>query len=564
MISELGATLAELGERVSLVVVDEAHHAAAPSYAPIFGDRPMRGLFLTATPNRADSLPIGIDEIAFNITYRELFARGVIVEPIFDEPITIDDLDWSKASALVDLADYLLERTETDIRKIMVAVSRTDQAEILYDAVLHALERRRTHVLSADDLVFVHGTATSTGASATDLLDEFGAHPRGILIATSQLIGEGFDDPAIDGVVVTYPSTSIGHLMQVAGRAIRSAPGKSQAHVIQVHASRLAYHFEQRWLYQDISDALRPHVVDLVYRDAGDLQRLVEGLLHEHHVDGAVRARIVSSLTSVSIGERYSLLLTGLPYFNDVADFVRDARWGAVLVGPNERGQFLDVFNTFADRVDEVNDHSAFLAKYHRLDGTRGSEWKSFMDMLAAMDYARQEIDRSPYEGELSREYVPRRGTSWIKYVSFEYRPVVPPELDEFLGDAVNRDEVVREFLANPEGFACAVKIPLPLAGTLAFLFDGGAAAWFNEQRLALTQRVASVTPRRSLAEIDEWRYELANLPIPQVVLAHIDRLLSDSAYAQFVLPLGTASSRSDCDLPLPTHASKVMGEGSH
>ena len=56
--------------------------------------RPTRGFFLTATPNRTDDLPIGIDEIAYSITYRELFERGVIIEPTIEDPLTIDGFDW--------------------------------------------------------------------------------------------------------------------------------------------------------------------------------------------------------------------------------------------------------------------------------------------------------------------------------------------------------------------------------------------------------------------------------------------------------------------------------------
>src|SRR5205085_636142 len=103
---------------------------------------------------------------------------------------------------------YLLERTESDLRKVLVAVSRVDQTEALHASLREALARRRSHVLSEEDIAFVHGSGTSTGASALDFLDEFSAHPRGILVATSQLIGEGFDDPGIDAVVVTYPSSS--------------------------------------------------------------------------------------------------------------------------------------------------------------------------------------------------------------------------------------------------------------------------------------------------------------------------------------------------------------------
>ncbi len=51
--------------RVILLALTDLNLSAAPSYAPIFQRRPLRGLFLTATPNRTDDLPIGIDEVAY-------------------------------------------------------------------------------------------------------------------------------------------------------------------------------------------------------------------------------------------------------------------------------------------------------------------------------------------------------------------------------------------------------------------------------------------------------------------------------------------------------------------
>jgi hypothetical protein len=296
----LQAALEDLGPDLSLVIVDEAHHAAAPTYQPILALDSAPSLFLTATPNRADELPIGIDEIAYTITYRELFRRRCVMEPVFDPPEDMPDLDWASADGLRDLADYLLERTETDFAKPLVAVSRRDGAERLYEALLEQLARRGSHPLSDDDIGYVHGTGNSRGLpNSSDFLDEFAALPAGILIATSQLVGEGFDDPSLDAAVITYPSTSIGHLMQVAGRALRWASGKKTPHVVQVRQSSMQYYFDQRWLYEDISDTLRPDLRDYPYTSPDDLAQQVQALLDEHSVRAPVAARIQAELKTL-------------------------------------------------------------------------------------------------------------------------------------------------------------------------------------------------------------------------------------------------------------------------
>src|SRR5262249_51924944 len=109
MLSELNERLADLDDPPLLLVVDEAHHAAAPSYQQIFETAyPMRAILLTATPNRTDGLPIGIDELSFTATYRELANRGVILLPEFED-FPVEDFDWSEQSVR-DLADKIITR----------------------------------------------------------------------------------------------------------------------------------------------------------------------------------------------------------------------------------------------------------------------------------------------------------------------------------------------------------------------------------------------------------------------------------------------------------------------
>ena len=49
------------------------------------------------------------------------------------------------------------------------------------------------------------------------------------LIATGQLIGEGFDLPGISSIFLGTPVKFSGRLIQYIGRALRPAPGKDKA-----------------------------------------------------------------------------------------------------------------------------------------------------------------------------------------------------------------------------------------------------------------------------------------------------------------------------------------------
>lgn len=539
MTTNVSATLASLGDSLSLVIVDEAHHAAAPSYAPIVNLANVAGLFLTATPNRSDALPIGIDEIAYTITYRELFRRGCVIEPVFDPPEDMPDLDWHSPEGLRDLADYLLERTDTDFAKPLVAVSLRERAKTLYEALLDQLETRNSHPLVTDDIGFVHGDANSRDLpSPGEFLDEFAARPAGILIATSQLVGEGFDDPSIDAAVVTYPSTSIGHLMQVAGRALRAAPGKTTAHIVQVHESPLEYHFEQRWLYQDISDVLRPALVDLTYFSPADLEDQVRRLLEEHHVASRIAADLLEELRTAPESAPINVMLTGLPYFGSPDDFEAQSPWSALLVTPAERHRFVQVFNELSSRAEDLRDQIAWLAQsLGRLNSTEHLR-KSYANLVPATEHARREITGTPYYGSESRGYRSGRSTTWLKYVTFTFRPAVPSALEELLADSYNREPVLAQYVAQPERWRSALRLELPIHGSEAFLLDAQQSAWLDGQLTSLERTLGSSDRPRVLVDLESWRVALDRCPLPRRVIEHIEQLLRPERRSQHLLAL--------------------------
>ena len=537
MTHELPEKLEEFAGRTALVVVDEAHHAAAPSYEPIFDRKPLRGLFLTATPNRTDLMPIGIDEVAYTTTYRELFDRGVIIRPTIEE-LPLFGFDWDSPERVNDLADYILSRAEAEFKKTLVSVVRVEDVELLHAALLERLGQYPGHPLAEEDIGFVHGSASSTDEPPQAFLDEFQAKPLGVVVATQGLLGEGFDDPAVDAVVVTYPTGSLVDLMQVAGRCMRYAPGKDAAYVVQLRTSALAYHWEQRWLYQDISDVLRPRLDDVPYADYTGLVEAIEKLLGDSNVSEAVAASSRSELAELSPGDECSLLLTGLPYDGDVDDFKKDARWNALLVTPAERERFRRIFNDFSDREAEVPDTTTFLQNYLEVDPRVGSLWRRYKDMLDAMRFASKELPpETEYAGRSSRPST-ERGTTWLTYISFVHEPALPAELQAFLAGAVNREEIATQYMSSRPDWRGATKIVLPLGGTLAFLLDDLQWEWLQTEREQLRTRLSGVNQREAFEVIANWRAQLQSAPVAQVLVERVETMVSEANGLQLTLEL--------------------------
>jgi superfamily II DNA or RNA helicase len=533
MVSSLSARLDELGERVALVVVDEAHHAAAPSYETVFARSPLRGLFLTATPNRTDKLPIGIDRISYTTTYRELFERGVIIEPKLDE-LTIDGFDWGYPDRVRDLADYLLDVADGEFGKTLVVASRIDHVEALYKATIERFRDYPAHTLTEDDLVFVYGGHSSSGAPVQQFLDEFATRPRGLLIATNNLLGEGYDDPAVDAVVVTYATASIIQLMQSAGRCMRYAPGKSRATVVQLKDSPLAYHWEQRWLYQDISDTLRPQLKDVTYSTFDELAACVEQQLEAYRIPDGAASLVRAELATIEAGEDCALLLTGLPYDGPLQQFHDLSEWSALLLTPSNRDVVRRIFNEFSARLADVNDFDDFLSNY--VD-TAYRLWQPLKDMLWAMHYAAYEIGGKSYVGYERRPGM-QHGTTWLTYVTFGHVPALPTQLADFLADAVNGHEIGTSYVNSPDAWALAAKLPLPLGQTLALLLTQDQAAWLQGSLAKLADEILAAAPAQAFAIIAAWRLGLGPVPVPQVVTERVDVLLGEAGRATYMLEL--------------------------
>lgn len=497
MVGDLPALLEEAVIKPVLIVVDEAHHAAAPSYGPVFvnpWNAPV--LLLTATPNRSDALPIGIDEIAYTITYRELAERRAVLTPKFLD-LPVDNFDWSP-EAIDDLADFIVERAASEFTKVLVLAPRVDRVEEFYHALANRLPL--DHPLEQEDLGYVHGTGNSLGIGNEDFLARFSNKPRAILIS-AQLLLEGFDDPAINTVVLTYPSSSIIRLMQAAGRCVRYAPDKRAAYVVQARNDSLAYHFDQRWLYQEIDDFLRPRLLDLEYGSLDDLRSAATEVLLAHNVDPAVSARLLTRIESIVPGETCRLFLYGLPYFGAAEHFEVDAKWGATLESPEVSNLMRALFNGFCALGADLSDPSDYLLRdgaAHGLvkDTSPGSIWLAMTGLLTAAYFAKREVHGpTPIDSSGSRPYRANGATTWLKYVTFSYRPAVPSALADFLGDCHNAEQVASLYLEDVAKYAVAVKVPLPLGGCEAFLLDSVAKQEFDDATSTLRTKLAEAEP---------------------------------------------------------------------
>ena len=91
--------------------------------------------------------------------------------------------------------------------------------------ILASLLATRGH----DALVLQGGMSATDRRAVVNRLAEAKAGDGLLVIGTTPFIGEGFDAPALDTLLLAAPVSFDGLLIQCAGRVIRAAPGKDVA-----------------------------------------------------------------------------------------------------------------------------------------------------------------------------------------------------------------------------------------------------------------------------------------------------------------------------------------------
>ncbi len=217
-----------------MVILDEAHHCPAESFKGIVGGFPAAMRFgLTATPTRKDRLhPVLFDVIGPIVT--RVDARNLIVSGSIT-PVEVVRIDTGfKTRYSKDYGKLVTRIAANRARNELVvqstATHRGEKTLVLSERVDHCAR------LAADLNAAGIPSRVLTGSVAREdrksILDDFAAGRFEVLVSTSSLVGEGFDLPALDTVVVTIPNGNVARTTQLLGRALRPSSGKSAGRIV--------------------------------------------------------------------------------------------------------------------------------------------------------------------------------------------------------------------------------------------------------------------------------------------------------------------------------------------
>ncbi|BCO30087.1 hypothetical protein TspCOW1_01900 [Thiohalobacter sp. COW1] len=218
---------------LDLLVIDEAHHVAAPSYRRIIDHarerNPDLAVFgVTATPNRGDrkGLRPVFSNVADQITLGELIQSGHLVPPrtfvvdvgtqaaLSGVKRTADDFDMAEVDAIMNKAPI----TEAVIRHWQEKAGNRKTA-VFCSTIGHA--RNVAEAFTAADVpaVLVHGELSNSERKAALARFEQG---EAQVVVNVAVLTEGWDHPPTDCVVLLRPSSFKSTLIQMIGRGLRT------------------------------------------------------------------------------------------------------------------------------------------------------------------------------------------------------------------------------------------------------------------------------------------------------------------------------------------------------
>lgn len=265
-----------------IVVIDEAHHATAPTYQTIIREikkrRPSAKLLgLTATPMRGTEKEtkqlwktFESEKPVFEITMNQLISDGTLSKPIpktietnVDIETIIDDKEIAHIQRLHDMPESLVNKiARTNSRNEIIVAEYVNNAKKYGKTIIFALNG--IHCVALDDALRARGIKSgfvyTHNKDSKAIIERFrdNNHPEHIdVLININMLTEGSDIPDIQTVFLTRPTSSDVLLMQMVGRGMRGVNSRGTATVNIVDFcdkwSDITRWFNPKFLF-DISD----------------------------------------------------------------------------------------------------------------------------------------------------------------------------------------------------------------------------------------------------------------------------------------------------------------------
>ena len=246
-------------DHFDVVVIDEFHHAAAPSYRKLLDHiAPVELLGMTATPERSDGLPIlhwFDDRIAAELRLWDAVDQGRLAPFMYygiHDGVDLTDVPWSRGRGY-DVNALSNIYTSSDIWARLVVkevIAKVDDPSVMRALgfcvnIEHA--KFMAHHFTIHGIAAVAIWGDSPELERKQALSDL-ANGVVQVVFSVDLFNEGIDVPSVDTILMLRPTDSATLFMQQLGRGLRRSSGKSSCTVLDfVGTHRKEFRFDQRF-----------------------------------------------------------------------------------------------------------------------------------------------------------------------------------------------------------------------------------------------------------------------------------------------------------------------------
>lgn len=221
------------------IVIDEAHHAAAPSYRRIIDYfSPDFLLGVTATPQRSDSTRLidVFDEIVYYRTIQDLIQDGWLAPLVGYRVKTSTDISEVEIQNGEYSQSQLEEKIDNPERNAYV-VSAYRNLAMAKKALVFASGVRHAENLAISFRQASVETAVIIGSTPREerekILAQFAKGQISVIVNVGVLT-EGFDEPSLEAIILAKPTRSTLLYTQIVGRGTRLFEGKEHCIIIDI------------------------------------------------------------------------------------------------------------------------------------------------------------------------------------------------------------------------------------------------------------------------------------------------------------------------------------------
>ncbi len=219
-------------DEFDLIIIDECHHAAAPSYRKILDYfKPRLVLGFTATPNRGDNVRLDtvFSEIVFQRDLRWAIENGYLT----DINCLRVNVGYNLSNVAKRMGDFAQGELEQAMNQDAIngAIAEAYKKYAKGQTLIFATSVK--HAQAIADMIEGAVAVTAETKNREEIIEKFTKREIPVLV-NCMIFTEGTDMPLIETVIIARPTQSASLYTQMVGRGLRLSPGKDKLTLIDL------------------------------------------------------------------------------------------------------------------------------------------------------------------------------------------------------------------------------------------------------------------------------------------------------------------------------------------